>query len=208
MKKILIDIIRLTKLHRLIYWANELDNIEKCKKGVVNNGGVFGEGAIVINSTNEPSQITIGKGAYICGELKTLEYGGEIRIGENSYIGYSSKIWSGENITIGKNVLISHNVHIVDTNSHEIDHLTRMDSYSKSLNNGGNYKQKGSVVTASITIEDYAWINFNAIILKGITIGKGAIIAAGSVVTKDVLPFTIVGGNPAVVLKHLSDARH
>jgi acetyltransferase-like isoleucine patch superfamily enzyme len=47
------------------------------------------------------------------------------------------------------------------------------------------------------------WIGFNSIILKGVTIGEGAVIAAGSVVTKDVSPYTIVGGNPAKFLKKI-----
>ena len=52
-------------------------------------------------------------------------------------------------------------------------------------------------------IEDDAWIGVNVIILKGLTIGKGAIIGAGSVVTKNVPPMTLVAGNPAKVIKEL-----
>jgi len=52
----------------------------------------------------------------------------------------------------------------------------------------------------AIVIEDWAWIATNAIILGGVTVGEGAIVAAGAVVTKDVPPYTIVGGNPAKVI--------
>ena len=52
-----------------------------------------------------------------------------------------------------------------------------------------------------VVIEDYVWIGMNSIILKGVTIGKGAVVAAGSVVTKSVPPMTVVGGNPAEVIK-------
>ena len=55
-------------------------------------------------------------------------------------------------------------------------------------------------VADSIIIEDHVWIGFNSIILKGVVVGNGAIIAAGSVVTKDVPPRTMVGGNPAKII--------
>jgi len=48
-----------------------------------------------------------------------------------------------------------------------------------------------------IKIEDYAWLGVNSVVLKGVTIGKGAVVAAGAVVTKDVPPYTVVGGVPA-----------
>ena len=52
-------------------------------------------------------------------------------------------------------------------------------------------------------IKDYAWISYNACILKGVTIGEGAIIGAGSVVTKDVPAWTVVAGNPAKIVRHI-----
>jgi acetyltransferase-like isoleucine patch superfamily enzyme len=54
---------------------------------------------------------------------------------------------------------------------------------------------------ASIAIEDDVWIGANAVILPGVTIGRGAVIGAGSVVTKDVAPYTICAGNPARVMR-------
>jgi acetyltransferase-like isoleucine patch superfamily enzyme len=69
----------------------------------------------------------------------------------------------------------------------------------------GHPKEITNVDSAPIIIEDHVWISFNSIILKGVTIGKGAIIAAGSVVTKDVAPFTLVAGNPAKLIKHLQE---
>jgi maltose O-acetyltransferase len=55
-----------------------------------------------------------------------------------------------------------------------------------------------------VIINDKAWIGFNAILLKGVVIGEGAVVAAGSVVTKDVEPWTMVAGNPARVIKRLT----
>jgi acetyltransferase-like isoleucine patch superfamily enzyme len=61
------------------------------------------------------------------------------------------------------------------------------------------------VKMAPIRIGNKAWIGFNVIILKGITIGEGAVIGAGSVVTKDVEPFTVVAGNPAKIIKKITE---
>jgi len=52
-----------------------------------------------------------------------------------------------------------------------------------------------------VVIEDGVWVGCNVIILKGVTIGRGAVVAAGSVVTKNVPPYSIVGGNPAKIIK-------
>jgi acetyltransferase-like isoleucine patch superfamily enzyme len=60
-----------------------------------------------------------------------------------------------------------------------------------------------NIKMADIIIEDKVWIGFNVIILKGVKIGEGAVIGAGSVVTKDVPPYHIVAGNPAKIIKKI-----
>lgn len=204
LKKIAVALIRITKIHILIKSANEKDNILACKANTISNEAVFLKEAIVENFSNNPGNITIGNGTYIRGELCVFKYGGRITIGENVYIGESSKIRSGEHIQIGNNVLISHNVNIMDTNAHEIDHLERAEGYLN-LIKSGHAEIKGSIKTAPVIIEDYVWINFNSIILKGVTIGEGAIVAAGATVTKDVPPYVVVGGNPAKIIRYLKD---
>jgi acetyltransferase-like isoleucine patch superfamily enzyme len=66
----------------------------------------------------------------------------------------------------------------------------------------GFYKDWTNVKRGSIVINDKAWIGFNCIILKGITIGEGAVVGAGSVVTRDVPNYAVVTGNPAMVVKY------
>ncbi len=166
------------------------------------NSNISGLG-VVHNLQGDSSKIKIGKGSWIDGELLVFNYGGEIRIGDNVYIGKNSRIWSGDQIHIGNDVLISHNVNISDTNAHEIDHQQRSIRYRELLVHG-HPKEKLSIQTSPIIIEDHVWINFNVIILKGTKIGKGAIVAAGSVVVKDVEPFTMVAGNPAKKIKDLN----
>lgn len=188
---------------KLAHYINMYNNLE-CYKNCKAAPNVFVEGAKVFNFQNDNSKIIVGAGTKIRAELLIFANGGKIEIGENSYIGEYSRIWSAENVTIGNDVLISHNVNISDTNSHEINHLLRAESFKKMLREG-HPKEKGEIITKAIAIEDNAWIGFNCIIHKGVTIGKGAIISAGSVVLKDVEPFTIVAGNPAQLIKKLRD---
>ena len=105
-------------------------------------------------------------------------------------------------VTIGDHVLISHGVDIHDTNSHPLGWEARRHDAEIIL--GGKQPHPDPVVdTASVVIEDDAWIGFKATVLKGVRIGRGAIVAAGSVVTKDVPAFSVVAGNPARVIRAL-----
>ncbi len=158
----------------------------------------------VFNIAKDVKSISVGSNTIIKGELLVFPYGGRMKIGNNCYIGQDVRIWSGDNIEIGNDVLISHQVNIIDSNSHEINHLERSQSYKNLLING-HPKSKGSILTKPIIIGDHVWISCSVNILKGVTIGKGAIIAAGSLVTEDVKEFTMVGGNPAKLIKNLKE---
>ena len=160
--------------------------------------------AMIYNLQNNPSKIRVGNGTHIQGELFIFANGGEIIIGDNCYVGVGSRIWSAERITIGNNVLISHNVNIVDTNVHEMNHLERAAGFQR-LMKEGNPRTKTNVLTAPVLIGDYAWISFNVCVLKGVRIGTGAIVAGGSVVTIDVPDFTLVAGNPARIVRKLDE---
>jgi acetyltransferase-like isoleucine patch superfamily enzyme len=157
--------------------------------------------AIIQNDTGDRERIRIGGNSWIKGYLLVFNHGGQITIGEHCFIGSDSKIWSACNIHIGNRVLISHNVNIHDSNSHPTDaqkrHLDYLHIRSKGLPLENDLNEK------AIIIEDDVWIGFNSIILKGVKIGKGAIIGAGSLIAKDVESYTIVAGNPAVVIKNI-----
>ena len=71
--------------------------------------------------------------------------------------------------------------------------------------NNGSIADDKKISKAPIIIEDDVWISFNATILKGVTIGKGAVVAANAVVTKNVEPYTVVAGNPAVLIKKIEN---
>ncbi|QYX34017.1 acyltransferase [Sphaerospermopsis torques-reginae ITEP-024] len=154
---------------------------------------------------NDKSLITIGKNGLILGELAVFSYGGKIEIGEDCYIGEGTRIRSANSIKIGNQVAISDNVTIYDTDAHSLNHILRHKEFVEVviINNLIKDAKELDVKSAPVIIEDHVWIGFNAAILKGVTIGKGAIIGASSVVTKDVEAFTIVAGNPAKVIKKL-----
>ncbi len=100
-----------------------------------------------------------------------------LRIGECCCLGIT-RMQSHERIEIGNCVVINDGVRLI-TGSHDI-HSPTYDH-----------------VFSPIIIEDHAWIATDAMILKGVRIGRGAVVAAAAVVTRDVRPFTVVGGNPA-----------
>ena len=133
---------------------------------------------------------------------------GNITIGDNCWIGSSQLVCNSE-IVIESNVFISWGCYICDHDSHSTNYLDRRADIIQQLNDfnkGDDLLQSKNwdvVNTRPINIGADAWVGMNCIILKGVTIGQGAIVAAGSVVTKNVLPWTIVGGNPAKLLKVL-----
>lgn len=156
------------------------------------------------NLRGDPKKIVIAAHTHVGGQLMTYFDGGDIRIGEWSYIGDMSRIWSRASISIGSHVLISHLVDIHDTDSHPIDwQERRSDAHARLTDQMHLLSPKTSSIP--VVIEDDAWVCFKATILKGVHVGRGAIIAAGAVVTGDVPPWTIVAGNPAKVVRALTE---
>lgn len=133
-----------------------------------------------------------GKGVYLrptCSDLKGLW---NMSIGDGSSIPKGSVFYCTEApLTIGKKVIFGPNPTII-TGDHRMDVMGKyiMDSHDKLPEND-----------APVTIEDDVWAGANITILKGVTIGRGSVIAAGAVVNKSMPPYSIIGGVPARVLK-------
>ncbi|HWV70259.1 MAG TPA: acyltransferase [Pseudosphingobacterium sp.] len=115
------------------------------------------------------------------------EIGEGLKIGNNSNIGSYAYIGCSGYIEIGDNVMISPRVSIYAENHN----FSELDS---------PMKEQG-VTREFVKIEDDCWIASNSVVLAGVTIGKGSVVSAGSVVTKDVPPYSIVGGVPAKVIR-------
>ncbi|PZO19274.1 MAG: acyltransferase [Leptolyngbya foveolarum] len=183
------------------YWQ-ELERNRICMEKTNSNASVkFLPNAEVENLCGMPETVSIGCNSVIRGQLLVFAHGGKISIGEDCYLGEGSRIWSAESVTVGNRVLVSHNVNIHDTNSHSINCETRYQHILEIMSKGHPKKNNVDIVSQSIVIEDDVWIGFNSTVLKGVRIGRGAIIAAGAVVTKNVPEFSIVAGNPGKVVK-------
>jgi len=180
--------------------------IEKCLHQVtIGDKSKFYEQAKVNNMRGDKTKIKIGNHTHIRGFLQLFAQGGQIEIGDFCYIGEESRIWSAQEIKIGNRVLIAHNVNIHDNVSHPLDSSLRNLDFKRII---GVEKANVNIFdlrTQAVYIKNDAWIGFNVIILKGVTIGEGAIVGAGSVVTKDVPDWTIVGGNPAKIIRTIPE---
>lgn len=122
----------------------------------------------------------------------------KISVGKFSYGPLKVHTWGSENekLTIGNFVSISSDVTFILGGNHQ---YTSISTYPFKVKFLGQNEEAYS--NGEIKINDDVWIGMNCIIMSGITIGKGAVIAAGSVVTKDIPPYSIAGGNPAKIIK-------
>lgn len=122
-----------------------------------------------------------------------------LTVGKFSYGGLDIAYFGNkdEKLEIGSFVSIAPGVKFILGGNHEINKISTYPFKVKILDMKTEAWTKGK-----ITVCDDVWIGMNSIILSGVKIGQGAIIAAGSVVTKDVPPYSIVGGNPATVIKY------
>lgn len=131
------------------------------------------------------SYLEVGRKVQLHRHVKLSAWGGSLKahiiIGDNTAIGDRTEIHAGSRVEIGKGCNIAWDVCIMDRDYHKFN--------------------SSDEAIKPVKICDNVWIGCNSIVLKGVTIGEGAVIAAGSVVTRDVPPKTLVAGNPAKILK-------
>jgi acetyltransferase-like isoleucine patch superfamily enzyme len=116
---------------------------------------------------------------------------GPVRIGDHSRVGIGNVLIGP--VTVGNQVILAQNVVISGLN-HGYEDLTRP-------------IRQQPVSTREVVVEDECWIGANAVLTAGVRVGRHSVVAAGSVVTKDVPPFSVVGGNPARLLKQYDAER-
>lgn len=159
--------------------------------------------------------IEIGRNFTAYSRCRITAWGrGRITIGDNCSFGSRSIIDCRERVALGNYVLVSWDVSLSDYEAHPSDpeERAREMEYSRAML-WPQFARRPEVPepytpifrTRPIVIEDKVWIGARAMILKGVRIGYGSIVAAGAVVTKDVPPYSIVTGNPAVVVKTLEN---
>jgi acetyltransferase-like isoleucine patch superfamily enzyme len=199
---------RRTAILPLLPWTDEARAASAWRRfdasAEIAEGCLLGPHAWCINSLKDRARIQLASRVVCRGLLRIDQFGdGRIVIGANSYIGDDCLLSSACEITIGDDVLIAHGVQIFDNDSHPVELEARKRDFAAILSGG----KREPIAGAAVRVESHAWIGFNAIILKGVTIGEGSVVGAGSVVVRDVPPFTVVAGNPAVGIKNLTGGK-
>ena len=146
-------------------------------------------------------RVRIGRDCLIEGQLVAETADARIEIANNVYIGGNTIVACVASVSIADDVLISYQCLIADSDNHSIRYSIRKNDLAD-WRDGGNHDWS-TTLTRPVSIGRGAWLGARVIILKGVSIGEGVVIGAGSVVTRDVPPWSVAGGNPARVIRTL-----
>lgn len=170
------------------------------------NGQVrIGEGTKLSNAhlvVRDPKDccLFIGSASNIECQIVFANRGTTISLGSGTHIGGGTVLESACGIEVGDDVLIAFGVTIMDHDSHSLNFEERKKDVRDWMREEKNW---AGVNMAPVKISNKAWIGARAIVLKGVQIGEGAVIGAGSVVTRDVPAWTLVAGNPARIIRSI-----
>lgn len=142
--------------------------------------------------------VAVGDDCLIEGTLVAETDESRIIIGNNVFIGGGTLLDCAVSITVENDVLISHGCTLADSNNHSLSASVRkrdLHDWKRGVHDWSTTE------SCPIVIRRGSWIGMKSIILKGVTVGEGAVVGAGSVVTKDVPPYTVVAGNPARTIR-------
>lgn len=177
----------LASKRKVLYHRGSISNLAKSSKMIIKKEFVFNKKTYYKHpdrgylEMREDSKLYVNDFSIYSGARILLKKGAVLHLG-TGYINTNVTIVCDEKIEIGNKVFISSNVLIRDSDAHKITSHPHKE-------------------TQPIKISDQVWIGTNVLILKGVHIGEGAIIAAGSVVTKDVPAYSIAAGTPAKVIR-------
>lgn len=170
------------------------DNIEVGENSVIDSSFCFKH-----YYATKPVGLRVGSNVTIWRASLAADEHAVIEIGDDCYIANASLVCA-ESICIGARVMIAGGVTIADSDFHPVAPAARL-ADTIALSPVGDRKKRPAVEARAVVIEDDVWIGYNATILKGVRVGRGAIVAPGAVVIRDVPPGVEVAGNPAQVIK-------
>lgn len=153
---------------------------------------------VSLKDGSKPSDIEIGEHVWMFGTLAS-QSGGKIKFGKYSKIGERSRITAVDSVTIGDYTAIANGTVITDNNNHPVNPDFRFYMRQQSSNDDSRLWKHS--VHAPVVIGKNVWIGDNVRIHKGVTIGDNSVIAANSIVTKDVPANCVAAGNPARIVK-------
>jgi len=167
-------------LHQVLSAQLQMRRCNSVPIGVRLRGRVF---------VDNRGRIEIGERVRIDGRTVPVELaasrGARLTVGSRTFLNYGASLSAQQEVTIGENCLIGNYVNIMDSDFHDLHDRNRPGKASP------------------IVIEDDVWIATRSIVLKGVTIGRGSVIGAGSVVTSDIPPGCLAFGVPARVVREL-----
>lgn len=183
------------KLRKKVAGNGRLIPLRHTSVHIEKNSRIQCDGRLILGKKENPytkqeTCLMMKKGAsLICRGDRSVQTGCDIRIWQNAilelgtgYFNNGVQIVCQDHIRIGNNVVVARDVIIRDSDAHRLD-------------------TPGFRMTSPVVIGDNVWIAARAVIMKGVTVGEGAVVAAGAVVTKDVPPHTLVAGVPARIIR-------
>ncbi|WP_095514188.1 DapH/DapD/GlmU-related protein [Rubrivirga sp. SAORIC476] len=163
-------------------WLNAQVRLRRCRLGrrvtVWGNPHVTATGEIALGD-----RVTVH--SFLSRVQLSAGPGARLTVGDDTYINNGSVLSARRSVTVGARCQVATGVILMDADFHAVGDL---DAPGKA---------------APIVIEDDVWLATRAVVLKGVTVGRGAVVAAGAVVTKDVPPYTLVAGVPARPIRSL-----
>jgi acetyltransferase-like isoleucine patch superfamily enzyme len=184
----------------LHFWAKRLLGKPTCD---LETGVRLTSSARIRNAFGKNSAIRVGRRSIIKGELLTFRHGGTIIIGDHCFVGEGTRVWSSCSITIGARTLVSHNVNIIDSLTHPMNPRLRHEQFLSIAS--GEFPEKDDLGEKPIRIDEDVLIGCQSVILRGVSIGRGSVVGAGSVVSRSVPEWTLVAGNPAKIIRELTE---
>jgi acetyltransferase-like isoleucine patch superfamily enzyme len=195
---------KIIEYYKIKRWQKTYQGLSRC--AILADGFKYGLLCGIYNESGERERVVIGENSRLDGYL-VCKSAARISIGKATWLDNNVHVLCLQTISIGDFVYVGENTYIVDNGSHAVEPAERVKHRVRVAPGGPGYPGLGDgyelAESSPVTIGNLVWIAQNCLILKGVTIGEGSVVMRNAVVTKNVPPYTLVGGNPARIIKEL-----